>query len=232
VYVLTHPEPGLDSAVSQQFVRVAPRLGIAVAGAADVDGTAKSYDALADEVARSGADGVLLNADQYAGGAKLLTALRARVGRNVPLIGGEGFQYIRDLRKEAGRAARGLYVTVGVVPPSAARLSPDQARFIDGLGESAGAAYLLHAVQATEVVLAAIALSDGTRASVLRELKRARVRDGFLGSFAFDRNGDITPAKVTVMRVTGHTPPDLRLPSYLSGADVYRMFTVPASLAE
>ena len=231
VYVLAHPEQGLDSAVSKQFVRVARRLGIAIAGAADVDRMARSYGALADKVARSGADGVILNADQYAGGAELLTALRARVGPRVTLIAGEGFSYVRDLRKEAGRAARGLYVTVPIVPPDAARLSPDQERFVGGLGESAGTAYLLHAVQATEVVLAAIARSDGTRASVLREAKGARVRDGFLGSFAFDRNGDITPAKVTVLRVTGDTPPDLRLPGYLAGADVHRVVTVPASLA-
>jgi len=47
----------------------------------------------------------------------------------------------------------------------------------------------------------------------------------------FDRNGDITPAKVTVLRVTGHTPPDLRLPGYLAGADVHSVVKVPASLA-
>ena len=231
VYVLAHREQGLDSAASKQFVRVARRLGIAIAGAADVDRMARSYDALADKVARSGADGVILNADQYAGGAELLKALRARVGPRVALIAGEGFSYIRDLRKEAGRAARGLYVTVPIVPPDAARLSADQERFVGGLGDSAGTEYLLHAVQAAEVVLAAIARSDGTRASVLRELKGARVRDGFLGSFAFDRNGDITPAKVTVLRVTGHTPADLRLPGYLAGADVHRVVTVPAILA-
>ena len=64
---------------------------------------------------------------------------------------------------------------------------------------------MLQAAQAAEVVLAAIARSDGTRASVLRELRASRVRGGILGTFRFDGNGDITPAKLTVLRVTGRT---------------------------
>jgi ABC-type branched-subunit amino acid transport system substrate-binding protein/DNA-binding beta-propeller fold protein YncE len=231
VYVLTDRKQGLHVAAAEQFVRAAPRLGIAVAGAGDIDTTARSYDTLADKVARSRADGVLLSADQYSGGGKLLTALRARLGSREALIAGEGFTPITDLREQVGRAARGLYVTVGVLPPDAARLSPTQKRFVGGLGETAKTEYLLHVVQATEVVLAAIARSDGSRASVLRELKATRVRDGVLGSFRFDRNGDITPAKVTVLRVTGHTPADLRLPGYLAGAVVHGTITVPANLA-
>jgi hypothetical protein len=41
-------------------------------------------------------------------------------------------------------------------------------------------------------MLDAIARSDGTRASVTKELLRTRVRDGLIGSFRFDRNGDTT----------------------------------------
>jgi ABC-type branched-subunit amino acid transport system substrate-binding protein len=61
---------------------------------------------------------------------------------------------------------------------------------------------VLEAAQATELVVRAIARSDGTRASMLRELKASRVRDGLLGSFRLDRNGDLTPAAVPIMRIT------------------------------
>src|SRR5215216_1008637 len=72
----------------------------------------------------------------------------------------------------------------------------------------AGAEFVvLPAAQAAELVLDAIARSDGTRGSVLEELRRARVKDGILGSFRFDRNGDITPARLPIFRVTGETPP-------------------------
>jgi hypothetical protein len=42
----------------------------------------------------------------------------------------------------------------------------------------------VYAAQATELLLDAIARSDGTRASVSAQLFRARVRDGLVGSFA------------------------------------------------
>jgi hypothetical protein len=58
------------------------------------------------------------------------------------------------------------------------------------------------AAQATETVLAAIARSDGTRASVHAQRQNARERDSILGDFAFDRYGDMTPAQSTVLQVT------------------------------
>ena len=62
------------------------------------------------------------------------------------------------------------------VPPSAVELNATGERFVRGFGEEAHAGYVFQAAQATEVVLAAIARSDGTRASVLRELRDARPR--------------------------------------------------------
>jgi hypothetical protein len=56
------------------------------------------------------------------------------------------------------------------------------------------------AAQSTEVLLDAIARSDGTRASVVEELFATKVENGILGSFSFDRFGDIDPAPVGVYR--------------------------------
>jgi ABC-type branched-subunit amino acid transport system substrate-binding protein len=86
--------------------------------------------------------------------------------------------------------------------------------------------------QAAEVVLAAIARSDGTRASVLRELRRTRVKDGILGSFSFDANGDITPTSVPILRITGSTPPGAGMPQQFQGAVVDRVVKVSPSLVE
>ncbi len=91
---------------------------------------------------------------------------------------------------------------------------------------------MLHAAQAADVVLTAIARSDGTRAAVLRELRASRVRDGILGTFRFDGNGDITPAKLTVLRVTGRSATDERLPADYQGATIDRVLEVPTSLVE
>ena len=55
--------------------------------------------------------------------------------------------------------------------------------------------------------MAAIGRSDGTRASVLHELRASEVNDGIIGSFRFDANGDMTTASIPILRITGATPP-------------------------
>ena len=75
-------------------------------------------------------------------------------------------------------------------------------------------------------MLAAITRSDGTRASVLRELRATNVRDGLIGDFRFDRYGDVTPARFTILRMTADVPPGKRVPR-LEGAVVDRVIAVP-----
>ena len=71
---------------------------------------------------------------------------------------------------------------------------------IDATGVSIEPA-AVYAAQATEVLLDAIARSDGTRASVVDQLFQTRIADGLLGSFGFDENGDISESPVTILRV-------------------------------
>jgi len=71
-----------------------------------------------------------------------------------------------------------------------------------------------------------LARSDGTRASVARELFATRLTDAPLGPAAIDRNGDVTPANVAVYRID---PPGVRgdplLPPDLEGASLDRVIT-------
>ena len=102
----------------------------------------------------------------------------------------------------------------GILPLTAAGR-----RFARDIGDPA-TQYMgvLEAGQAAELVLDAIARSDGTRASVLKELQASEVRDGILGSFHFDRNGDISAAAIPVLRITGTTPPGTRPAAGLPGS--------------
>lgn len=79
-------------------------------------------------------------------------------------------------------------------------------------------------------MLEAIARSDGTRASVLRQLRATRVTDGILGSFHFDRNGDVTPAHFTIFRITGATPRRSNLIRDFQGSVVDRVISIPTNL--
>lgn len=61
--------------------------------------------------------------------------------------------------------------------------------------------YAVHAAAATEVLLDAIARSDGTRATVSRALLATRLSDSTIGPVRFDRNGDLIAPSITIVRV-------------------------------
>ena len=68
--------------------------------------------------------------------------------------------------------------------------------------------YVLEAAAGTEVLLDALARSDGSRASVVNALRRTHLRGGFTGELAFDHLGDPTRGRFTVWRVSRDAPPE------------------------
>jgi hypothetical protein len=63
-----------------------------------------------------------------------------------------------------------------------------------------GAGIAPETMQAVEVLLQAIARSDGTRRSVLEQLRQTQIENGVLGSFRFDARGDRSPRVIIVER--------------------------------
>jgi branched-chain amino acid transport system substrate-binding protein len=85
-------------------------------------------------------------------------------------------------------------------------LGAEGRRFHDLVNERTGkppCCYTMHAGQAAEVLMRAIAASDGTRRSVTEHVLNAQVKDGILGSFGFDRNGDTTLTRIFIHRIVG-----------------------------
>jgi branched-chain amino acid transport system substrate-binding protein len=229
VYLL-YDEPAGDASLTSPFRRVAGRLGVGIAGTRDYERIA-DFGALAGVVARSGADGVVIGGWLDDNGEPL-RSLRARLGKRAAIMAGESFaEDIPFDVKVGGRAARGVYVATTQLPADGVDLTPAATRFTREFGTAAYGWAALQTAQAAEVVLQAIERSDGTRASVLRELHATRIKDGLLGSFGFDRYGDMTPGKVAILRITGATPPNLQLPAEYQGAVIDQMMTVPAELS-
>ncbi len=208
------------------FRRTARRLGVAIAGE-EASGDSDYQAAIVDRVARSASDGVLLGG----GDLELPKRLRAKLGPRVTIMGGSDYAFIPDLFEAAGRSARGMYIATTEITANGPGMTAAAKRFVGELGAESHGSYALETAQAAEVVLQAIGRSDGTRASVLQQLHAMQIRNGPLGDFSFDRYGDVTPARVTILRVTGSTPAGVELPSYLHGAVVDRVLTVAASLA-
>jgi branched-chain amino acid transport system substrate-binding protein len=218
------------------FRRAARGLGLPIAGSHSYNDEARSFAPLAERVARSGADGVLLGGWVYGGANDVVKALRARLGPDLPIMVNDFmFVPVRDVLDLTGPAARGIYIASNDIGVARRHLPPAGRRFLSDFGASGNfgtpLSYVAQAAQATEVVLDAIERSDGTRASVLEELGQTNVEDGIIGSFRIDANGDITPAPIAILRITGATPPAERLPDVFDGAVVDRVLRVPARLA-
>jgi len=223
VYGVKTTEDSPGGPALAQFKQAARKLGLTVAGSASLEPRAKSFGAAAARVARARPDGIFLPELYFERPDALLKALRDRLGRQVVLIAPD---YV-------GYAEPGMYVTTtGRAKES---LGPPGRRFLREFaatqpgGSVPTEAYILEAAQATEALLDAIERSDGTRASVTRELRRLKVEDGILGTFSFDRNGDMTPAAISVFRVTGKKK-DADAPDFYGGADFDRVVRVPAAL--
>jgi branched-chain amino acid transport system substrate-binding protein len=159
----------------------------------------KSYASLAASVAEARPDAVFLAGLTQGNAKRLVEDLRAALRPDVTLIGPDSFA-AADIAKELGAAGEGMRVTSPGVAPE--ELPPAGQRFLrEFLPAPTNPFYAPETAQATEVLLDAIARSDGTRASVVDELFRTKVTNGILGSFSFDRYGDVTPAPVTIYRV-------------------------------
>jgi DNA-binding SARP family transcriptional activator/ABC-type branched-subunit amino acid transport system substrate-binding protein len=233
VYLLTTGRTGYGADVASGFRHAAARLGLQRVGVGRWDPEASDYDTLARRVADARPDAVVL-ADFAINAGPLLHALRTRLPQSTRLLASDGFLSVADTLKAAGPAALGLYIAFPGV--ALEKLGGAGQRFARGFaatragGLVASGTYLPEAAAAAEAVLEGITRSDGTRESVLAELRRVRIRAGILGSFHFDRNGDMSPELVTAVRITGHTPPGSALAADLRGSQVVRTVRVPADL--
>jgi DNA-binding SARP family transcriptional activator/ABC-type branched-subunit amino acid transport system substrate-binding protein len=187
-------------------VRTAGRqLGLNVVGLG-YDPEAHDFAPFARSVERTRPDAVVVADIITSRSAALVRAVRATVGPNVELLAPDGFGLYEDLIKLVGRAAKGMYVSQYGIANE--KLPPRGREFLEsfasglpsGPGPDYGAAY---GAQAAEILLDAIARSDGTRASVTREVFRTRVTDGILGDIRFDRKGDLVDSPFTFVRMGG-----------------------------
>lgn len=105
--------------------------------------------------------------------------------------------------KDYGPVGEGLRITGYGVPPE--RLAAAARRFLRSVGAPEEKFYLVETAQAAEVLLDAIARSDGTRAVVVEELFDTRVSGALVGSFSFDQYGDIAPATVSLSSIRNGT---------------------------
>jgi branched-chain amino acid transport system substrate-binding protein len=207
LYVLHDGDPyGFGIAVIVRHA--ATKLGISIAGFERWNPQARTYATLARRVRQERADGVFLGGSvDISNGPAVVKDLRSVLGQRVGILLPDGFAPISAFAQLAGPAAEGI--TVSLPAPAPERLRGEGRRFVADFERAIGRpveVYSVTTAQATEVLLDAIAKSNGTRASVTRELFKTEVTNGILGTFSFDRNGDTTAGAVTIYRIEAGKP--------------------------
>ena len=204
VYILNDKE-AYGQGVAGDYRNVLPKVGVKSAGFTAWDPKASSYEALANKIKQSGADGVFLGGLICENGGKLIKDLRAGLGQDVKIIAPDGFTPISAVVDGAGQAAEGVYVSVAGQPNE--NLGATGKKFVKDFGatQSSGQVdpYSSYAAQSAEVMLDSIEKSDGTRAAVTDNLFKTDVKDGILGSFKIDENGDTNANPVTIYLIKG-----------------------------
>ena len=192
--------------LANNFRDAAKKLNLGVAGFQKWDPKSTSFEPLGNTIKATGADGVFLAGIVDNAGGKLVKDLRAAIGPDVKILSPDGFTPIESVIKDAGKAAEGVYVSVAGPPVD--QLTGKGKQFVTDFGATVGGpdkvqVYSAYAAQAAEVLLDAIAASDGTRQSVVDNLFKTNVTDGIMGSFGLDANGDTTAGGVTMYQIKG-----------------------------
>ena len=191
--------------LAKNFVVAAKKLGIEVAGDQKWDPKATSFEPLGNTIKQSGANGVMLAGIVDNAGGKLVKDLRTVLGKDVQILSPDGFTPVESVVKDAGDAAENVYVSVAGPPVD--QLTGAGKTFVEEFGATLGGKpvepYAAYAAQAAEIMLDAIAASDGTRQSVVDAMFKTQVTDGILGSFNLDANGDTTAGGVTIYQIKG-----------------------------
>ena len=205
VYILNDKEAyGLG--VATNFRNAAEHLGIKVAGFEAWDPKASSYEGLFRKIGGTGADAVFLGGLIDENGAKVIKDKVAVLGANdgkVKLLAPDGFTTQQTI-DEAGKSAAGMFISVAGVPID--EFKGKGAEFAEAFKPRLGGKeidpYAIYGAQAAQVMLDAIADSDGSRGDVIAKLFDAKVTDGYLGSFEINDAGDPSGAEGAVVGFT------------------------------
>lgn len=202
VYVLTD-KTTYGAGIAALFRINANKLGMKVAGFQAWNPQGTDFSAQAAAVKQSGADGVFLGGNVCFQGGKVIKDLRAALGKSFPIIVPDGFTPASATWTTSGGAAAGVYISHPGVPVKL--LKGAGAAFVKGFTKANHGKlpdpYTAYAAQATQVLLNAIAKSNGTRASVVAHLLNQKVTGGILGNFTINANGDTTLGTVTIGRI-------------------------------
>jgi branched-chain amino acid transport system substrate-binding protein len=206
VYVLNDGET-YGSGIANNFVNAAKALGINVLGNDKWDANQPDYQSLFQSIATKNPQAIFLGGLISLHGGQLIKDKVKVLGDNskVLLMGPDGFNDSATVT-DAGDAAEGMYVTIGGDDPNALKNAAGKAfikEFKAAYKVDHLEAYTAYGAQAYLVLANAIKKSNGTRASISKNLFSQNFPKGIIGAFKIDATGDPSLAGVTVDQYVG-----------------------------
>lgn len=181
--------------VADAFEDSAKTIGLEVAGHEGWDKDAPNYTSLMTKIKATGADAIYIGGVSPNNGGQLVKDKVAVLGDNekVKLLVSDGF-VLDSLFTDAGADnVDGAYGTAPTLPAS--QLAGQGAEFISGFQEKIGAdkniqVYTLYAATAAQVLLDAIARSDGSREDIVTKMFETSLSDTATGAMEISEDGD------------------------------------------
>ena len=207
VFILNDKEAyGLG--VAKNFKGAAQALGMKITGFAAYDPKQPNFRATFTRIKATNPDAVFIGGLVDENSGQLINDKVAVLGDNskVLLMLPDGFTTDAIFQRSEGGTpnAKGAFFTVagvGIDKYKGAAL-----KFIDGfkgqLGGKPVDPYAILGAQAAQVLLDAIEKSDGSRSSVIDEVFKTKVKNGLIGDFDLNKNGDLTGANGAALLYT------------------------------
>ncbi len=194
VYVLDDKEL-YGKGVADAFEGSAREIGLEIAGHEGWDAQAPNYTALMTKIKATGADGIYMGGVTPNNVGQLIKDKVSVLGDNeqVKLLVTDGIVLSSTFTDAGEENVNGAYGTAPTLP--AAQLTGAGSEFITSFQEQIGEdtnveVYTIYAAAAMQVVLDAIARSDGTREDVMAKIKETNLSDSVIGPLSFTADGD------------------------------------------
>ena len=197
--------------VAKNFAGAAKAAGMTVTGFTAYDPKQANFQALFTRIKGQNPDAVFIGGLIDENSGQLINDKVKVLGDNskVKLMLPDGFttDAIFDRSQGGTPSAAGSYFSVAGVGID--KYTGAAKTFINGFKAQLGGKpvdpYAILGAQAAQVLLGAIAKSDGTRSDVISKVFATKVNNGLIGSFGFNKNGDLAGAKGAAVLFTIYT---------------------------
>jgi branched-chain amino acid transport system substrate-binding protein len=213
VYILNDKEAyGLG--VAKNFRGAAEALGIKVLGFGAYDPKQPNFRATFTRIKAKNPDSVFIGGLIDENSGQLINDKVAVLGDNnkVKLMLPDGFTTDAIFQRSQGGTPNAAGAFFSVAGVGIDKYKGAALKFIGGFKSQLGGKpvdpYAILAAQAADVMIEAIAKSNGTRSSVIQQIYKTNVTNGLIGSFRLNANGDLTGAQGAALLYTIYTGKD------------------------